>query len=1250
MTTRSMAPSAPVSDSTRYQMERKLGEGGAGAVYLVRDRETGEQLALKKLFRMDAKSVLRLKREFRSMQAINHPHLIKLYDMGHADDSWFLTMEYLDGVDLTTYLNADRSVTTTSGEPVGGPHLLGAFRQLARAIQALHDVGMLHRDLKPSNVFVVDHRVVVLDFGLVRELSVSAATVSEDGALSGTPAYMAPEQILGNELTAASDWYAFGAMLYEAISGLLPVEGALMELLRAKLESDPEPLESIVPDAPRWLCELCTALLQRDPAKRPSGPAIVAQFEALQPMAALPATQTENLLLTELGMQAAPRKLVGRAAETEQLWAAFEQAEGGRAVVAHVRGLSGAGKSALIEHFMDQVEQLGSTPGKTAALVLRSRCYELEAMPFKALDGVMDVLMRHLSRLNDMDVAHQLPADVAALARVFPVFERLNAVKLLMTSAKPTTDAVQSRLRAETALRKLLENLAARTTIVIWIDDLQWGDLDSARILKSWLAQPSAAAILFVFSYRADEIATSTCLRKLLDKDEEHDTHAPETTIDVAPLAADDIRALCETGFGPQTPARSELIARVVREAQGSPFLASQLIALAVAKSSRGDADLHTLSLDLMVAQTSALLSEDAQRLLAFLAVAGRPLSPNDVMHAAKLKRGGRALVHDLRGLNLVRTRDVGGQRMLEVYHDRVRERVQSALSNEESRAIHRGLLDAFEFSGEVEPDWLHTLALGASDSAAALQHGCAAAERASASLAFERAAALLRKCIELAAADNGGLWSKLAWALARCGRGVEAAEASLEAANHAPEHERVSWLQRAASHYLRSGHFAQGEALVRKVLEAKQISVPTSSGGQMAAIVWERARVKLRGSRDELRDVQDVPAELLERIDLLLALSFETRSYDPVRATLFQVRALRAALEAGEPRRLAGALCSASQAAALDGSARAAHEAELLLARAASVDARHATPDPKQLHLTRAMNAFMLGRMHEVLAPAREAERLFRSDSQDDPHGNYHSRLVVTALRLGTVLVLGPHDGVAAELHGLVAEAVATDNRALLLQLTLVQTLSEHYLGQSSKSRSRLERQRAELPEGCFGILHVLHMVALMTDVCRIGDYAANAAYLDDAWTRFSRSPMRRVAYLAVLAHAAHGTLILNRHVAESREGEPTRVREDIAALARFASPTATGSEHYLMARLALRNGHTERAVAALRASSVASRTRDTAPCNAAREECALGALLQGDEGRALRATAEQRLRELGIVDVAGLVHAYFPELFEAS
>jgi serine/threonine protein kinase len=257
MRTDSVAAYTSANDG-RYQFERRLGEGASGAVYLVRDRETGEQLALKRLHKADERSITRLKREFRALANINHRNVIRLYELARSPDGWFFTMEYVEGDDIVSHLGLGADVTAalrrtaeklvTDGDQVG--RVVTTFHQLASGVHALHRAGVLHRDLKPSNVLVAKQRVVVLDFGIALELGEGAATITIDGVVSGTPAYMAPEQLRGRDWGEPNDWYAFGVMLYEALSGELPIEGRLQELLRKKLESDPMPIGRIVSGLP----------------------------------------------------------------------------------------------------------------------------------------------------------------------------------------------------------------------------------------------------------------------------------------------------------------------------------------------------------------------------------------------------------------------------------------------------------------------------------------------------------------------------------------------------------------------------------------------------------------------------------------------------------------------------------------------------------------------------------------------------------------------------------------------------------------------------------------------------------------------------------------------------------------------------------------------------------------------------------------------------------------------------------------
>ncbi|HMI90358.1 MAG TPA: protein kinase, partial [Polyangiales bacterium] len=1015
---------------TRYQQERLLGQGAMGAVYLVRDRETGDQLALKKLFRMDGKSVLRLKREFRSLADLSHPNLVKLYELGRAKDGWFLTMEYVEGVDLHTHLGVDDAKSSPSRIESALAQatlrnawlkhaVLPAFHQLATGVRALHRAGMLHRDLKPSNVLVAKERVVVLDFGLVRELDAKAPALTEDGAIAGTPAYMAPEQALGKPLTEASDWYAFGAMLYETLTGELPFDGPVYQLISDKLERDPRPPSSVNPDVPASLSALCMALLAREPAARPSGAEVLAQLAPTRAAIPLMITRTgETTLVSETQTQVtAP--FFGREQEIVALWAALNDGWDGATKVLHVRGMSGSGKSALVEHFLAQVERPTHASGQSEALVLRSRCYEREAMPFKALDGVIDALGRHLSSLDDIDVSNLLPRDISALAQLFPVLERLRAVQHLLSVTKPAGNAVHNRQRAELALRELFVRLAERRPVVIWIDDLQWGDLDSAGILKGWLQHAADLPLLLVLSYRSDEVETSECLRLLLGAE---GLGAISKTVQLAPLAPQDIRALCESQLGLALPGGQAVVERIVSEAQGSPFIAAHLAAVAGAKLSRGDADVDTISIRDLITQTQALLPDEAPSLLRVLALAGRPIAPKLALRAAGVRHGGRDLVHALRRLQLVRTREVAGERLLEVYHDQVREGVQRLLRPEESVQVHANLLAALEYSGRADADWLHAHALGAGDKVAAFRYGLSAAERAMATLAFERAAELYARCLELRGDNDDGrsqLLRKLAEAFGCCGRGGKAADAYLEAAQLAAGDDGVKLMRQASSHLFRSGRFEQAEAILQRVLAAMGLRVPTSTFGLIAAIMLERLRSALRPFRFTPRKEAEIPAVLLARIDTFNTLRQETQTIAPLRGKLFVLRAARWALEAGEPQRILDALGGICYMESHGGTSAAARRTDRNLARAAVLAERIGTPAARAALCTnQALAFFTLGRAEQVFAPSYEAEGLYRSLAGTQLDGSYYLRLSVVAARIGAMYERANYRTFASELQ----------------------------------------------------------------------------------------------------------------------------------------------------------------------------------------------------------------------------------------
>jgi serine/threonine protein kinase len=289
--------SPALSSSKRFVIERALGQGGMGVVYQALDLERQTRVALKASTQRDAVTIYRLKNEFRQLADLSHPNLVTLHELVNEGTAWFFTMELVNGSPFDEYCNPIRASdappeaeperrataslrflrdvsVTLNQRKIGSElplrrstchmrRLRNALRQLVEAVAALHEAGKLHRDLKPSNVLVTpEGRVVVLDFGLVSNGTfIDAAAQDADhtvgGAMFGTPAYMSPEQAAGESVTTASDWYSVGTMLYEAITGELPFDGAIVEILRRKDEFEPPPPSELVTGVPDDLDFLC---------------------------------------------------------------------------------------------------------------------------------------------------------------------------------------------------------------------------------------------------------------------------------------------------------------------------------------------------------------------------------------------------------------------------------------------------------------------------------------------------------------------------------------------------------------------------------------------------------------------------------------------------------------------------------------------------------------------------------------------------------------------------------------------------------------------------------------------------------------------------------------------------------------------------------------------------------------------------------------------------------------------------------
>jgi len=248
----------------RFLLRRILGTGGSGVVFAARDIRLNQAVAVKVLHPglVDTHGLQRLRREVQAARG-SHPHVASVYDLHEADGVFFLSMELVEGESLRDRLKHDPRL------PVDQVVRIGA--QIASALANLHGRGIVHRDVKPANILLSPTGDAKLcDMGLARPMA-QGMTVTETAMVMGTPAYMAPEQATGRELTAAADVYGLGLTLYQALTGHVPLEDvtALSTLMRRQKERPPS-VRREAPGTPRWLAHLLDRMLDPRPGERPT--------------------------------------------------------------------------------------------------------------------------------------------------------------------------------------------------------------------------------------------------------------------------------------------------------------------------------------------------------------------------------------------------------------------------------------------------------------------------------------------------------------------------------------------------------------------------------------------------------------------------------------------------------------------------------------------------------------------------------------------------------------------------------------------------------------------------------------------------------------------------------------------------------------------------------------------------------------------------------------------------------------------
>jgi GTPase SAR1 family protein len=484
------ALSAACPEVAGYDGLTLIGRGGMGVVYKARQLSLNRLVALKFLPEECARDPIwldRFRREALTAGTLNHPNICTIYDTGESSGRPFLSMELVEGLPLETMIKRR--------QPMG--ELARLFGQAARALSAAHAAGVVHRDIKPANLMVRGDGILkVLDFGLARRLPERGTRVagpstmlSDPGAMVGTPLYMSPEQARAEQVSAASDIFSLGIVLYELATGQHPFQAdSQLGILYAIVTHIPVPPSRLNPEVPAALEATILRMLAKEASLRPS----TAEVEtALTQVAVSPQLRAGN---RSAGSRKRPT--VGREQELAALRAGFEEATNGCGSVLCVTGEPGLGKTTLVESFLEDLAT-ASQPWVLA----RGRCSERLAgaeayLPFLE---ALDTLLQGVEGASSAQAMKLLaPTWYLQLA---PLAAEGSTQAHVQTEAKGASQEHRKR-----ELGVFLHELSRLRTVVVFLDDVHWADPSSVDLLAylgSWCGE---WPLLLVLTYRPSDL------------------------------------------------------------------------------------------------------------------------------------------------------------------------------------------------------------------------------------------------------------------------------------------------------------------------------------------------------------------------------------------------------------------------------------------------------------------------------------------------------------------------------------------------------------------------------------------------------------------------------------------------------------------------------------------------------------------------------------------------------------------------
>ncbi|MDR3435530.1 protein kinase domain-containing protein [Telmatospirillum sp.] len=724
-----------------YRITDVIGSGAMGVVYAGRHLGDGRAVAVKTVTKRDATRFSQIRREIRALARLDHPGVVHILDHGVDDSRPWYAMEHLQGISLrdvvanqsspltmarssstaaTTLLLDDKGnpeQTETSEETYGDVgqivsrdalgRLLAIIEGVCEALAYVHGEGVIHRDIKLSNIFILDNgQPVLVDFGLAEEIggAVGREWIDHTQRISGSPAYMSPEQIRGEILDARSDLYSLGCVLYQLVTGHPPFVGSRRAIVRSHLDSQVLPPSAVIGGVPQALDLLIMGLLEKDRDRRTGYAENVAAALARLGASPMPWSLRRPAAKPYLYRSA----FIGRQdllKATNAFIARCRSGQGGMMVVA---GESGAGKTRL-------ALEAGILARRAGLEVLSGDCQprmeddnhgaSSQAPPLFALRPLIEAVVDRCVELGEAEKVRLLGRYAPVIGDYFPMLRDA----LQVTEQPPPLQSAAARQRLFEALSFTLAAYADGRPLMLVLDDLQWADELTLGLLNHFKDGPlQAAPVLILTTFRSEE--RTAALDALFG--------APEVSgYDLRRMAVNDVRGMVG-GMLALTEPPPQLVDFLAGSSNGNPFFIAEYLRTAVAEGvlvrdrlghwviggdgipdpGAFEALPLPVSLHQLIELRLSKLTPAARRVLDVAALVGRTLETNFLQKVSALSEDEMGdIVDELVRRQIIEPTETDDFRFM---HDKIREIADSQLTRGTRQALHRSIAGALEDVG----------------------------------------------------------------------------------------------------------------------------------------------------------------------------------------------------------------------------------------------------------------------------------------------------------------------------------------------------------------------------------------------------------------------------------------------------------------------------------------------------------------------------------------------------------------------